>query len=229
MGSEVALVQLKELLEFIESYLQVDVALFQEYKKGARPNVTFSNLWMLFDSTDTIFCPLKQRQNKIYADEDEDEDEFFDTMEFETPQVYRVLATLGGNIRRPSRAKQKKSSRRFGQHIDDSSPQHIREKWASLYVDCYFIEFDGVRFRAIADAFEFKPFEGEVPVTSLEAFPILYFTSSTAGDIESLIRRGAHYADLTSVRHVSHKGLTLGQRKEEVSCTLIILSCDTRS
>lgn len=173
---------------------------------------------MLFDSTDTIFCPIKQGENKIYGDEDGDS--CFYTMGFETPQVYRVLATMGGNIRRPRRAKKKKLSLTFGQEIDESISQHIREKWASLYIDCYFIEFDGVRFRAVADAFEFKPFEGEIPVTSLEAFPLLYLTSSSSGDTESLVQRGAHYADLTSVQHVSHNGLTLGERKEEVSRAL---------
>ncbi|KAL1867904.1 hypothetical protein Daus18300_006179 [Diaporthe australafricana] len=222
LGSEVALLQLKELLDFVDSYLQVDVALFQEYKNGTRPSITFSNLWMLFDSTDTIFCPLKQGENKIYSEEDDDEDEWWRTMEFETPQVYRVLATLGGNIRRPPRTKQKKSSRTLGQEINESSSQHIRERWASLYVDCYFIEFDGVRFMAVADAFGFKPFEGEVLVTSLEAFPLRYLRSSSVGDKESLIQRGAHYADLTSVRHVSHKGLTLGERKQEVDSPVIV-------
>ncbi|KAK7709402.1 hypothetical protein SLS64_006315 [Diaporthe eres] len=216
LDSEVAFTQLKELLDFIDSYLQADVDLFHQYKNGTRPNITFNNLWMLFDSTDTIFCPLKKGENKIYADEQQDL--FFWTMEFEIPQVYRVLATSGGIARRPPQEKLKKLSRKFAKETDESASQHIREKWTSLYVDCYFIQFDGVRFRAVADSFEFKPFQGELPVTSLEAFPLHYHTSSSNGDIESLLQRGARYSDLTSFQHVNHKGLTLGERKEEIAC-----------
>lgn len=221
--SELALVQLEELLSFIESYLQVDINLFQEYRKGTRPSITFNNLWMLFDSTETIFCPLKKGEHLIY--DDEQKDRSFWTMEFEIPQVYRVLATSGGITRRPTQAQQKKSFRRFAHETDESISQHIREKWTSFYVDCYFIEFDGVRFRAVSDSFEFMPFEGELPVTSLEAYPLLYHENSSDGDKEFLTQRGAHYADLTSVQHVSHKGLTLGDRKEEVSCSLIDIAC----
>lgn len=218
LNSEDALTQLKELLEFIESYLQADVDLFHQYKNGSRPDITFNNLWMLFDSTDTIFCPLKG-ENKIYANEQKDP--CFWTIEFQLPQMYRILATSGGIARRPPQEKLKKSSQRSAQETDKDISQHIREKWTSLYVDCYFIQFDGVRFRAVADSFELKPFQGELPVTSLEAFPVRYLTSSSNGAVKSFIQRGAHYADLTSVQHVSHKGLTLGERKEEVSCSLI--------
>lgn len=219
LDSQVAFTQLKELLEFIESYLQVEIDLFHQYKNGTRPDVTFNNLWMLFDSTDTVFCPLKKGENRIYADGQKDS--VFYTMEFELPQVYRILATSGGIDRRPPQAKLKKSSQKSAQEADKGVSQHIREKWTSLYLDCYFIQFDGVRFRAITDSFELKPSQGELPVTSLEVFPVHYHTSSGDGGIESLIQRGAHYADLTSVEHVSHKGLTLGERKEEVSCSLI--------
>lgn len=218
LESEVAVLHLKELLEFIDSYLQVEIALFQEYRNGTKPSVTFSNLWMLFDSTDTIFCPIQNSDQKIRAEEDEDV--IFWQQGFGTPQVYRVLASLGGNRRRAAKAKQKKPSRTFAEGKDDNSSQHIREQWTSLYVDCYFIEFDGVRFRAVTDAFEFKPFLGEVSVTSLEAFPLQYHTSIVDGGKDPLIQRGAYYADLISVQHVSHKGLTLGDVKEEVSRAL---------
>lgn len=207
----------KELLDFVKSYLVDDVNLFQEYKNGTRLNISFNNLWMLFDSNDTIFCPLKKGEDGIYAGDQKDE--CFGTLEFDTPQVFRVLATFGGISRRfpPLVNRSKGLAQPLPDDTDENNAKHIREKWTSLYLDCYLIEFDGVRFRAVSDSFEFKPFEGELLVTSLEAYPIVFHENTSDGGTASLIRRAFRYADLTSVQHVHHKGLTLGERKEEVS------------
>lgn len=204
----------------MEKYLAVDLALFREYHSGQRSDIAFDNLWMLFDSKVFIYCPFRRGECKIVDEQDKDRNTL-PTRYSDVPQVSCVLATLGGTARSPAAPTDsqftKGHQRKARLSLASNSQGHIRDKRVSLFVDSYHIRFDGVRFRPVADAFEFKPFQGELPITSLEAYPLAYHTNLKGNAIELLNERGALYADLTTVKHVSYKGLTLGERKEEVS------------
>ncbi|ROV87890.1 hypothetical protein VMCG_10295 [Cytospora schulzeri] len=62
----------------------------------------------------------------------------------------------------------------------------------------------------------FPAFDGEVEITSLEAYPIRYRTSPGVSN-EDLAARGREFVDLMLVRHRKYDGLTASEKTEEVS------------
>lgn len=107
-------------------------------------------------------------------------------------------------------------------------------------IKCVYIDFDGIHLGPVNKVFDFKRFEGEQDVTSLEVYPLRLFQPRQSGvtetewkDFESmavpenqryrrkLMRRGAKFLDAIGVKHMYYAGPTLGVRDEIESQVVI--------
>ncbi|KAL2289203.1 hypothetical protein FJTKL_02231 [Diaporthe vaccinii] len=83
-----------------------------------------------------------------------------------------------------------------------------------------YVDFDGTKYGTDMEVFVFKPFDGQVLVKDLEAYPLKYFVKHGSND---LVQRGRKFVDLTaSPCHMWHAGITIGETKEECNGPVVI-------
>lgn len=226
-----ALPHFEKFVTFVDGYLGKEIQLFHRLRKGKEERVAFENLWMLFDSRDTIYCPLREvGKDETFKDRIGND---HNPVRRHTPQAYRVTTSSGGTMFERSlistRTKkginasvaQVVQDRQFAvvhEIFDPIVPiyRNIRNNYCSLIIYCFYIDFDGITYGTVRDVFIFKPYEGDVDIRSLQAYPIQYATNNT------LSVRGETFLQLTRVSHKQYEGLTAGPNREEAR--LIILS-----
>ncbi|KAL8310283.1 hypothetical protein RB597_010213 [Gaeumannomyces tritici] len=245
--SKKALLHFRELMAFIDRYLGQKRRLYDDIQLGIPPRVTFEDVWMLFDFGDTILCPRRGNE-EIWIGED-----LHASVQRHVPQAYRVIASAGGVLRgRRFVPRAAESGDRAGREAlkstkavaaDPSEPQsqqfYIKQllelideqqsgekasdRFTSLLVSCYYIDFNGARLSAVPDIFKIRPFDGEMEVTSLNVFPIAYQrhlgTQDKAIDLHA---RGLKFLEWTRVTHLSYDGQTVGETQEEITSPVII-------
>ncbi|OJJ76617.1 hypothetical protein ASPBRDRAFT_192737 [Aspergillus brasiliensis CBS 101740] len=122
-------------------------------------------------------------------------------------QAYRVLQVCGG--RRPA-----------GHRNAGAAPV---TKPTNLVIDCFYLDFDGKEIRALPKTISIRPYDGQLPITALDAYPLEYASEGLSGD---LIRRGRKFIDLVKVSHKRYKGLNLREsdfdKYEEIDSDVIV-------
>ncbi|KAF4963138.1 hypothetical protein FSARC_8851, partial [Fusarium sarcochroum] len=207
-----ALGHFKELISFMTEYLSKQVQYLDCIKEGKESKISFENLWMLFDTGTTIYCSSREsKQIREYTSQPQ-----------YVPQAFRVVGAVGGLPLTPS----------FAPNIDDSrdsstpvsSSRRMKNMFSSLYVFCFNIDFDGVKYGVVEQIFMFKPFHGQVDIQSLEAYPEQFLRPDKAGDhpMLNLSERGEQFIDATLVSHLAYEGLTVGKIREEVESDVIV-------
>ncbi|KUI71151.1 ATPase family AAA domain-containing protein 3B [Cytospora mali] len=204
----------QRLVEFVETYMGTSLALFNDYASGSLTKITFENLWMLFDIGENIYCPLKKGGLEIKP-------EGSGPLKYTTvaglrPQVYRVSASLEGSPR--GRRISGSKVLRATATIPSSG---LINNYLPLHVICFSLDFKMGKIVILDDVFKFLPFDGEVEITSLEAYPLRYRRHSSAND-EDLVARGLAFVDLMLVRHRKYDGLTASENEEEISSDVIV-------
>lgn len=206
-----ALPHFRHLIRFIDQYLGKKVGLFENLQAGRAEQVVYEDLWMLFDTGDTIYCPLRQGGMRI-SNTDEDDDHT--TKRRYVPQAYRVVATVGGAPLQQTLAPRNTTAgydnssedaliRLFTNRANMSAglemqptslnlprAQSMREKYSALHVICMYIDFNGVKYGAETEIFVFKPFDGKMDIQSLEAFPLQYLRTGRATESSSVVNIG---------------------------------------
>lgn len=122
-------------------------------------------------------------------------------------QAYRVLQICGGRravgLEKPGAASSRKSS--------------------NLVIDCFYLDFDGNRIRALPKTISIRPYDGQLSITALEAYPLEFVPQVR----EILVQRGRKFVDLARVSHRRYKGLNLREsdfnKYEEVCITYLSL------
>lgn len=226
-----ALHDFRELVAFLDKYLDKEISLYKGYSTGQLEEIDFESLWMLFDTNELIYCHAQQRDGtlpKIYNADNRNN--WVAPLDVYTPQAYRVLATSGGI---PATKEKRRAGRPFMEpsiydeiaDSDDKSGSGAvsskRERYTPFYVDCYFVHFDGSKFNPGQNWLEFKPFDGTVKVQSLLAYPMRY-RSTESGESLDLHERGRQFLELTVVDHRHYDGVTLGRDREDVNSPVII-------
>jgi hypothetical protein len=285
-----ALKEFRILVQFLEEYLYKPFDLMENLRTGKESKVAFQNLWMLFNTGDTIYSRSQEggltlKNKTVDPTSLADVEEIHTTKRRDVPQAYRVLATAGGvpltrtlaSKKSNSSSKNLDSSRYSGSYrypgsadcnhilglhssLDDlysSSYLHsqgkaetnlengevtasyrMRNNYVPLYVYCFYIDFDGGKYGMVFDIFVFKPFDDEVEITSLDAFPLQFLCSNATDPVpedrkaeskavetgtesniveDELLKRGRKFMDLTQVTHMLYQGFTVGESREEVS------------
>lgn len=118
------------------------------------------------------------------------------------------------------------------------SSQNKRKKQVPFSISCVYIDFDGENIGPVSKVFDFKRFDGERDVTSLEVYPLRFHPAkrSDFSDVEwkeadalpndqkyrrKLIRRGVKFLDVAAVKHMYYTGPTL-EVKEEVESQVVV-------
>jgi hypothetical protein len=237
-----ALLHFKELVTFIDMYLGTELKLYDDLRSQRRMTVAFENLWMLFDYQDVVYCLFKNG-GVIY--ETTSGEEVTPSRRRDVPQAYSVLGTTGG-ILLDSRVLPPKEKRRWitettgllqalqdlpsnnqGQPFFQQSALRAKDWYTSLYISCYYLDFDGIRLKAMADFFVVKPYEGEIEITALEVRPIKH-PHSVAGKypiVKELDERGKRFLEYTSITYLDYDGLALGSNREEAGLS-VSSSCE---
>lgn len=240
-----ALAHFRFLVDFVEKYLGNALERFNRLKEGLEDRIAFEDLWMLFSTGDTIYSP-SVRGGMTFTDGDT----IHTAKTRHSPQLFRVLGTKGGlSFRKILAASQavlddeifeSYTTSEFllpsirqeiltSRAVDLQSYRRNKNKFTSLFVLCFNVDFDGVSYGTVREFFQFKPFNGLVDIRSLEAYPVKYLkphlSRPLAGKLQvevtdPLLKRGKRFLEVTSVSHLSYEGLTIGHSREEVS-TLI--------
>lgn len=226
-----ALDDFRELVAFLDKYLGKEISLYKGYSTGELQEIAFECLWMLFDTSELIYCHSQKRDGtlpRIYNGDNRNTGVV--PLEVYTPQAYRVLATSGGipatkEKRRAGRPSLEQTIYDQLNDSEDSSGSVVvsskRDRYTPFYIDCYFVHFDGSRFSPGQNWLEFKPFEGMVEVQSLLAYPMRYRPRHLSETLD-LHERGRQFLDLTVVDHRHYDGVTLSGDKEDINSPVII-------
>ncbi|EMD70221.1 hypothetical protein COCSADRAFT_177807 [Bipolaris sorokiniana ND90Pr] len=119
----------------------------------------------------------------------------------------------------------------------DSREDKDRKK-AAFSVNCVYIDFDGKNIGPVEKFFDFKRFDGEREVTSLEIYPLRFhpvrrseYSDAEWKELEhypaqeryrqKLILRGTKFLDVVGVKHMYYAGPTL-EVKDEVESPVVI-------
>lgn len=117
-------------------------------------------------------------------------------------------------------------------------PSTNKHHKTSFNVTCVYIDFDGKYLGPVKRNFEFKSFEGEKDVNSLEVYPLRFhplrkmdFTDAEWKEIDisqqqewyrqKLIRRGTKFLEVAAVKHMEYAGPTLVVRDEVESQVVV--------
>ncbi|KPM40079.1 hypothetical protein AK830_g6502 [Neonectria ditissima] len=227
------------LIDFVDKYLGKQVSLFKRMKAGHEEKIAFQNLWMLFDTGDTIYCP--RREEKLIFDDHSSKAHY-------VPQAFRVLGCRGGlplvKTMAPKHAVPDKADiwdmsiakmlMLDANHLTDAlqmpSSQSKKHAFSPLYVVCFNVDFDGVKYGTVREVFMFKPFNGLVGIRDLEAYPVQFLqiaaadpgSPSNQAEVDILVERGRKFIDATKVAHLSYDGLTVGKSREEISSAVMV-------
>jgi len=233
-----ALPQFQTFLAFVDEYFDEQIKLYKRLRKGTAQYIAFEHLWMLFDCNDTIYCPVRDvGVQQIYRTV---EGYGHTTTRKYTPQAYRVVATSGGmpyaRFLAPTfrgMGTDGTATVPFGNSFteDDAKAEvkeaiadiltqttqisrRIRNNYTEFHLYCFYVGFNGIQYGIVRDVFVFKPYEGEMEIRNLEAYPVAYVLH------DQLHERGRKFLDATKVSHLQYEGLTVGPNREEVSGNL---------
>lgn len=218
-----ALDHFRELLKFIEKYLEPQIKLYEAIREGTITKVSFENLWMVFNVNDTIYCPIKKgnQELEVFLDGDPNTKKYL-TRSKATPQAYRVVSSEGGvgvyvdPERDDSSIITSQPMGKNKQQNKENMSISAKEQFTTLKVYCFSVDSDAEKYTPVEDFFIFKPFEGEVDITSLEAYPIRFHPQYEEVS-DMLLQRGRKFIEMTQISHMIYEGLTVGEDKEEVS------------
>lgn len=236
-----ALKHFRLFVQFIDRYLGEKVALFEAFQAGLGERVSYEDLWMLFRNGEKIFCPLRETRiaisspptDSVSETKDDDDNDGHLTKRRYVPQAYRVMAAVGGAPL--ERSLLPKTVDVSGDKLNDDpflqllldrretnaqGLQRAKERFSALHVVCMYVDFDGGKYGTDTEIFVFKPFDGQVHIRSLEAYPRQYFVSPYSN---YLVQRGRKFIDVAaSPRYMDHAGLTIGEAREEVRLPALI-------
>ncbi|KAF2996525.1 hypothetical protein E8E14_000232 [Neopestalotiopsis sp. 37M] len=233
-----ALPQFRVFLDFIDKYLGDKIALYDRLRNGKEHQIAFEDLWMLFDTGDTIYCPQRSSSAEQHTKADMTSHV---TVTRYTPQAYRVVATDGGMpnnritlLSTPGEGSNGLVDTTLNATVVESGEptgetavsetmreaanisRKIRSAYGDFIVYCFYVDFDGRRYGKVRDVFVFRPYEREMDIRGLQAYPIAYALS------DDLRIRGQRFLKATKVSHLQYDGLTVGPLREEINSPVIV-------
>ncbi|KAI0175682.1 hypothetical protein GGR52DRAFT_570672 [Hypoxylon sp. FL1284] len=164
------LTHLREFIRFVDKYLEPQIQLYETIREGSVRMIAFENLWMLFNFNETIYCPVKRGYQELTFYEPGGKTFKYQSKPSLTPQAYRVVYSGGGVGIYVNPSLDYIAPESQGQVLTAST----KERFCRLIVGCFSVGFDGEKYTPVQDYFIFKPFEGEVAITSLEAYPLRF-------------------------------------------------------
>ena len=180
--------ELRCLVTFMDTDLKDIYCVQKDIDKGTRKLIAFDHLWQLFKPGIVVISGKGQKR------------------------AYVVLHVTGG--RALQRSSQLAAARRVAAYDREEREAYMAKypKTSPFVIDCFYIDFDGTNFGPLPQKFMLEDYDGEVPINSLEVFPIK-FDDDTQKTEKSLVRRGRKFVKLANVDHKYYSGRTLGEAK----------------
>ncbi|KAK6079671.1 hypothetical protein SCUP515_03927 [Seiridium cupressi] len=219
--------QLKFILDFMDEHLTDTIRKYEDARTGKLKSIVYEDLWMLYKPGDIIYTPLRRAAATSFPPpppppRNQPHRPAKNTLPIpnillqgfgrDTPQAYKIIAITGG---RPFAT------------ATTVTPRKVNT-YTQLKLLCYFIDSNGYRFDCMADTFTFKPFDNEISITDLEAYPIAYASLGEArGEkpmLEFLQSRGKSFIEVCEASHKLYEGLAYNYEgnKEEINTPVIV-------
>ena len=185
--------ELRCLVNFMDSDLKDVFSVQKDIDDGTRKLIAYDHLWQLYKPGLVVISGKEQKR------------------------AYVVLHVTGGRaLQRDSQLAVAKDVAADGY---DAKRREEREAYFAKYsktspfvIDCFYIDFDGTNYGPLPQKFMIDEYEGEVPITSLEVFPIR-FNEDPKKTEKTLVRRGRKFVKLANVDHKFYSGRTLQEAK----------------
>ncbi|KAI0593411.1 hypothetical protein F4775DRAFT_578016 [Biscogniauxia sp. FL1348] len=223
-GTATELSHFREFMNFVQKYLEQPLSIYKSVQAGSCTKLSFENLWMLFNTNETIYCPGKRVRQELAQKVSRKITKIY-TGNTYWPQAFRVVECKGGlgigPIHRSQFHDYLPMSQSRQDTIQDQSYEGIRESFSELVVYCFTVRFNAQKYGPSTDFFIFKPFDGEIEITDLEAYPIRFHPQKDS-IVQRLLDRGRKFIDISTVSHMSYDGLTVGDTKEEISSSVMV-------
>ena len=199
--SKEALAHLRLIIEILDNDLRPLLDLRRQIKEGTLKTIAFEHLWFLFHPGQEV---LTSPPNDMPS------------------QLYRVLHFNGG--------------RRFLQHTGElivyqrgpppppGASNDVEPIWltrdqsiSSFEIQCFQLDFDGSDYGPSEMTFAISPYDGERRITDLVVYPLnLRHDGAERKDFH--VKRGRRFIELSHTAHMQYRGVSLDDRKQEVSC-----------
>ena len=206
--------------EFMDNYLPRATKKYNALRSGEQKTIEFSDLWMIFDTGDFIYAPSR-RGIKIEIDLEE-----WGGSRVDIGQAFRVLSAQGAHLI----SSKKKISNSSGGLVEDMSRfnddfeptsignrkdrMHQLNHYTHMVIDCYRFDLDENKFGAVGDKFIIREYDGEIPISSLEVYPISPCMNTKFR--EKLLKRGSRFVDFSKITHKYYDAYTVGEIREKV-------------
>ena len=185
--------RLREELRCLVTFMDIDLkdvfSVQKDIDNGTRKLIAFDHLWQLYKPGDVVISGKGHKR------------------------AYVVLHVTGGRrLQRNSRFAMAKHDVTDGwDHRERKEREaHLAKysKASPFVIDCFYLDFDGTKFGPKPQVFMLQEYEGEVPIASLEVFPVR-FDDDPKKTEKSLVRRGRKFVKLANVDHKYYSGRTL--------------------
>ena len=181
--------ELRCLVTFMDTDLKDIYSLQKDIDRGTRKLIAFDHLWQLFKPGIVVISGKEQKR------------------------AYVVLHVTGGRaLQRESQFAVARDGAVEGYDVKrrEEREAHFAKypKTSPFVIDCFYIDFDGTNFGPLPQKFMLTDYDGEVPINSLEVFPIR-FDDDPKKTEKSLVRRGRKFVRLADVDHKFYSGRTL--------------------
>lgn len=90
-----------------------------------------------------------------------------------------------------------------------ASSRSRHSEYSDFVMDCYYIDYDGVRFGPSYHQFKISSFDDITPIDLLPLFPLAVAETNGQVDVEVLKKRGEVYVECTKVCHRYYSGRSL--------------------
>ncbi|KAF4462569.1 hypothetical protein FALBO_10623 [Fusarium albosuccineum] len=201
--SPVALKHLKCLLNFFDTDISAKKS---NLSNPLSTKVFFSDLWHLF----------RPGMEVIGSD---------------GKQAYRVIGISSAKHRMASPQDLWYNPWSMGQKRKDPDSRPAKRQKPPFSISCVYIDFDGKHIGPVTRVFNFRRFDGEKSITSLEVYPLRFHQvrSSNIPEPETqsdqtippsdeyrqkLIRRGARFLEVATVKHMYYSGQSIDSQEE---------------
>jgi len=222
-----AMQHFEELVRFLDKHLGEQLRTYNELRSAKVTKVAFENLWMLFKIHDKVYSPSQKGSQFLFSYASGPKDADMLTTRRDVSQAYQVIATTGGlplfgklTPRKEEDADDILLKLTKAGIIEQQTPrnsQRVKDKYSPLYIYACYMSWAPSGFYLRSSPFSIRPYDGEVEVTSLEIYPINHRPQQPSGSrVKDLAERGLRFIDYTTVTHLQHQGLTLGDNQEEV-------------
>jgi len=201
----------RQLHDILELYFHEQLTTLKNLKASTQTQITFEQLWMLFDSGTDIYCRARRGGHKFRDAGGTPTERLW------TPQAFRIASTMGGG--RLQTFLHRRLKKPFAAETVSTS---ARDCFADFSIQCYYVEYTGTGWRSVLDYIVLKPFDGPMDIIDLEAYPIQYRSQlkESVDPYQDLIDRGRKYVNLTQISHLRYEGPTIGDSSEEVGLHL---------